>query len=293
MTKISELLSDGPTLSVEFFPPKTAEGLTKLDGTLDDLQEIKAADGTKLSFVSVTYGAGGSTRDRTRDLVVGINEQRPFPAMPHLTCMGHTKAEIDSLLSDYSSSGIENILALGGDPPSDGSEATGDFNYALELIEATKAAGDFAVGVAAHPETHPRSPSTDSDRRFLAEKLSAADFGITQFFFDADDYFAMVNELADIGCTTPILPGVMPLLNPATVQRFAGMAKAEFPTELADRIEAAETTQDKFNIAADAAADLAAELVDRGVPGIHLYCMNRSDIAAAVLDRIPGITSPA
>jgi methylenetetrahydrofolate reductase (NADPH) len=288
MTRISELLDAGPTLSVEFFPPKTDEGVEKLSTTIDELEGLTGPPGTaeRLSFVSITYGAGGTTRDRTRDLVVRVNERRGFPAMPHLTCMGHTRAEVDEMLADYAANGVHNILALAGDPPADGSDPTGDFTYATELIEAVRTAGDFSVGVAAHPECHPRSPDRAHDRRYLAAKLNAADFGITQFFFDADDYFAMVEDLAELGCDTPVLPGVMPLLNPEAIRRFAGIARATFPEALAERVEAADTPEKRMAIAADAAAELSAELLDRGVPGLHLYCMNRSDIVGEVLARL-------
>lgn len=288
MTRISDLLDAGTTLSVEFFPPKTDEGVEKLATTIDELEKLAGPPGTaeRLSFVSITYGAGGSTRDRTRDLVVRVNERRDFPAMPHLTCMGHTRAEVDDLLSDYAANGVHNILALAGDPPADGSDPTGDFTYATELIEAVRTAGDFSVGVAAHPECHPRSPDRPHDRRYLAAKLNAADFGITQFFFEADDYFAMVEDLADLGCDTPVLPGVMPLLNPTAIRRFAGIAGATFPDALAEKVEAAETPEQRMSIAADAAAELSAELLERGVPGLHLYCMNRSDIVGEVLTRL-------
>ena len=288
MTRIAELLEAGPTLSVEFFPPKSDEGVSKLHCTIDDLERLTAPAGLAehLSFVSITYGAGGSTRDRTRDLVVEVNKARSFPAMPHLTCMGHTHAEIDDLLADYAAHGVHNVLALAGDPPADGSEPSGDFTYATELIEAIRTAGDFSVGVAAHPECHPRSPDRGSDRKYLASKLNAADFGITQFFFDATHYDRMVTELADLGCTTPVLPGVMPLLNPATVRRFAGIAGATFPEDLAARVEEQDTPEGRLDVAAGAAAELVAELCDLGVPGIHLYCMNRADIVAAVLDRL-------
>jgi methylenetetrahydrofolate reductase (NADPH) len=291
MTRIGDLLAEGPTLSVECFPPKTAEGVAGLESALDDVEALQTSpwpDRHKgVSFVSVTYGAGGTTRDRTRDLVVGIESGRSFPAMPHLTCMGHTRAEIDELLADYAANGIANVLALAGDPPADGSEPAGDFRHAMELVEAIRAAGDFSVGVAAHPELHPRSPDRASDRRFLAEKLDAADFGITQFFFDASDYFRMVEELSALGCTTPVLPGVMPLLNPATVERFAGMAGAAFPTALAERVEATTSPEDRLAVVADAAAELCVELLEGGVPGLHLYFLNRSDVATAVFERLP------
>ncbi|MFV0318556.1 MAG: methylenetetrahydrofolate reductase, partial [Microthrixaceae bacterium] len=211
---------------------------------------------------------------------------RDFPAMPHLTCMGHTRAEIDDLLADYATNDVHNVLALAGDPPADGSNPVGDFTYAMELIEAVRAAGDFSVGVAAHPELHPRSLNRAEDRRRLAEKLNAADFGITQFFFDADDYFRMVDELAGQGCITPVLPGVMPLLNPTAIRRFADIAGATFPEDLAERVEGTEDPVERLAIAADAAAELSHELIDRGVPGLHLYCMNRSDVVNEVLARI-------
>ena len=288
MTRIAELLDKGPTFSVEFFPPKTEQGVAKLHSTVDALEALSGPTGLaqELSFVSITYGAGGSTRDRTRDLVVEVNSTRRFPAMPHLTCMGHTRGEIDSLLGDYASSGVHNVLALAGDPPLDGSEPSGDFTYATELIEAVRTAGDFSVGVAAHPECHPRSPDRASDRKYLAEKLNAADFGITQFFFDAGDYFRMVEELRDLGCETPVIPGVMPLLNPTTVQRFAGIAGARFPEELAARVSAHREEDARLAEAAGAAAELAGELIDGGVPGIHIYCMNRADIVTAIVSRL-------
>lgn len=290
--RISDLLAAGRTLSVEFFPPRTDEGVANLRATIDDLERLGSDSGPAagrggLSFVSITYGAGGTTRDLTRDLVVEVSGSRGFPAMPHLTCMGHTRAEIDALLADYAANGVHNVLALAGDPPADGSEPSGDFHHALELVEAARSVDDFSVGVAAHPELHPRSVSRESDRRHLAEKLTAADFGITQFFFDAGDYFRMVDELAALGCTTPVLPGIMPLLNPTAVRRFAGIAGATFPEALAQAVEATATPEDRVAVAADAAAALIEELLERDLPGLHLYCMNRSDVVEAVLERIP------
>ncbi|MGI9576929.1 MAG: methylenetetrahydrofolate reductase [Microthrixaceae bacterium] len=286
---IADALAAGPTLSVEFFPPKTDKGLANLEGTIDDLVELTAPDGDapELSFVSITYGAGGSTRDRTRDLVVKVNSERAFPAMPHLTCMGHTRGEIDDLLADYASQGVRNVLALAGDPPADGSEPSGDFTYATELIAAVRVAGDFSIGVAAHPELHPRSTDRGADRAHLADKLNAADFGITQFFFDADDYFTMVDELTELGCTTPVLPGVMPMLNPVTVRRFAGLAGARFPEDLAAKVEKTDSDDERMEVVADAAAKLTSNLLAEGVPGLHLYSLNRSDVVRAVLERVP------
>lgn len=287
MTRIAEVLAEGPTFSYEFFPPKTDAGREVLDATVDALAV------TEPSFVSVTYGAGGSTRTNTRDIVIDIDSSRPFPAMPHLTCVGHRAAELEELLDQYLAAGIENVLALAGDPPADGSPADGDFTYASELIDLVRARGRFSVAVAAHPELHPRSTSREDDRKFLAAKLEAADFGITQFFFDVDHYTRMMDELAALGCTTPVIPGVMPLLNPTTIRRFSGIAGATFPEDLATRVDSA-SEQDALEIACDAAIELSDRLLDAGAPGLHIYALNRSEAAlrihGAVGDRIRGRT---
>lgn len=279
--RIDDLLAEGPTLSLEFFPPKTDRGVVNLLATIDALEDLDP------DFVSVTYGAGGSTRDRTRDLVVTANADRGFPVMAHLTCVGHTRAELTELLEDYAASGVRNILALAGDPPADGSPAGGDFTYATELIELIREVGDFAVGVAAHPETHPRSPDRRSDREHLAAKLEVADFAITQFFFSASDYFDMVDELDALGVDTPIVPGVIPVTNPASVARFADMAKAARPPELWARYEAvADDPEALLATAIEAAASLATELLEGGAPGVHLYALNRAEAPLGVGARL-------
>src|SRR5262245_31077136 len=174
MTTIATLLRAGPTRSLEFFPPRTDDAERRFRAALDELCVLEP------SFASVTYGALGSTQERTRELVVGMNEERPFPTMAHLTCVGHTRAEVDALLDQYAEAGVRNILALGGDPPADGSDPGGEFAYAIELVEIVRAhPAGFCVGVAAHPELHPRSPDRASDRRHLAAKLLMADFAIT------------------------------------------------------------------------------------------------------------------
>jgi methylenetetrahydrofolate reductase (NADPH) len=218
--------------------------------------------------------------------VIELNRDHGYPAMAHLTCIGHTKEQLTELLDDYDRSGVHNILALAGDPPADGSPAAGDFTYALELVELVRSRGDhFTVAVAAHPELHPRSTDRATDRQHLARKLGAADLGITQFFFDADDYFCMVDDLAALGCDTPVHPGVMPLSNPAGVQRMAAMSGATFPEELAARVESADEA-DRHRIVVDAALGLSQRLLDGGAPGIHLYGLNRSEV---VLDVATGL----
>ncbi len=222
VSRIHELIAAGPTLSFEFFPPRTPEGEEALAVTIDRLAKLSP------SFVSVTYGAGGSTRSHTRDLVVDLCAGRSFPAMAHLTCVSHTRAEMEDLLDDYSRHDVVNVLALAGDPPTDGHTPAGDFRFALELVELCRTRGVGSVGVAAFPESHPRSPSRADDRRFLAEKLAAADFAITQFFFDAADYEQMLDDVASLGVDKPILPGVIPVTNPASVRRFAAMNGTAF-----------------------------------------------------------------
>jgi methylenetetrahydrofolate reductase (NADPH) len=272
MARIPDLLASGRTLSFEFFPPKSDEAARSLEKVVAELAELHP------SFVSVTYGALGSSRERTRDVVVRINRDHAFPAMAHLTCVGHTRADIEALLDEYAASGVENILALGGDPPADGSDPGGEFEHALELVEVVRAhPGGFSIGVAAHPELHPRSPDRASDRRHLAEKLEVADFGVTQFFFDASHYQRMLDELAELGCTKPVLPGIMPAINVAGLQRMAAMNGTEIPPALLDRFLAVEGDEDAVvELGIEVATDLAARLRDAGAPGLHLYALNRT-----------------
>jgi methylenetetrahydrofolate reductase (NADPH) len=275
MTRIADLLAaaDGPTLSFEFFPPKTDDAERAFDKALAELADLGP------DFVSVTYGALGSTRDRTRDLVIRINAEQRFPAMAHLTCVGHTRADIDALLDAYAGAGVANILALGGDPPADGSDPGGDFTHALELVEVVRAhPAGFSVGVAAHPELHPRSPDRESDRRHLAEKLAVADFAITQFFFTVDDYARMRDELADLGCTKPLIPGVMPFVNLTGLRRMATMNGTDIPAPLDERLHAVEGDPDAIvDLGVEVAGELCVDLLAAGAPGLHLYALNRSE----------------
>lgn len=280
MTRIVDLIDRRFTVSVECFPPKTDAGVAQLDEALDALGRLR------LDFASVTYGAGGSTRTFTRDLVVRLTTERPYPVMAHLTCIGHARAQIEELLDDYQRHGVDNILALAGDPPADGTEAGGDFAYASELVAEVRRRGSFGVAVAAFPEVHPRSPDRASDRRHLADKLAAADFGVTQFFFDAEQYLRLRDELAALGCSTPVVPGIMPLLNTTTIRRFATMNGASFPEDLAARIDAARDEHEVLDLAVEAAVDLCRRLVAEGVPGLHFYCLNRATATLAIVDAL-------
>jgi methylenetetrahydrofolate reductase (NADH) len=281
--KIVDLLAAGRTLSFEFFPPKNDEMERQLEKTIHELAPLHP------SFVSVTYGAGGSTRDRTRDIVIDVNRSQPFPAMAHLTCSGHTHAQVVELLDEYAAAGVRNILALAGDPPADGSDPGGEFTYATELVALVRDhPGDFSVGVAAHPELHPRSVGDRAaDRRYLAAKLAEADFGITQFFFLADDYLRMVDELAALGCSTPVLPGIMPPINVAGLERMAGMNGSVVPEALMARLEAVSDDTDAVrDIGIEAATELGGRLLDEGVPGLHLYALNRSASVLRIVDNL-------
>jgi len=271
MARITDLLAAGRTFSFEFFPPKTDAAQLSLGRTIAELEGLNPA------FVSVTYGAGGSTRERTRDLVVWMRKETNISPMAHLTCVGHTRADIDAILDTYQSAGIENILALGGDPPTDPADARpSDYEYALDLVDHLRDRGGFSIGVAAHPEGHPRSASRADDRRFHAEKLRRADFGITQFFFEAEHYVRMVDELAALGVTKPIIPGIMPVTNRGQVQRMAELSGAVFPAWLAERLDGVDDADEVRRIGVDAATELCAELLAAGAPGLHFYTLNRS-----------------
>lgn len=282
MTKIADLLAAGTTLSFEFSPPKDEEAAGKLNEVMDELSVLDP------SFASVTYGALGSTRDTTRDVVIDWNQRRGFPTMAHLTCVGHTKPEIVALLDDYAARGVHNILALGGDPPADGSDPGGDFAYATELIEVVRDhPGEFSVGVAAHPEKHPRSPSLETDRRYLAEKLQMADFAITQFFWSADPYLRLRDELSELGADKPIIPGIMLFINVHSMRRMAAVNDTTVPDWLDERADQVDGDPKAVRIyATDVCAELSHELLEAGAPGLHLYTMNRSVASIDLVTRL-------
>jgi methylenetetrahydrofolate reductase (NADPH) len=272
MARISELLAAGRTFSFEFFPPKTDAAQLTLGHTIAELETLGP------SFVSVTYGAGGSSRQRTHEVVAWVRRETGITPMAHLTCQGHTRAEIVEILENYRAAGIENILALGGDPPADPADARpSDYRYALELVEDVATAGGFSIGVAAHPELHPRSPDRASDRRHLADKLLRAEFALTQFFFEPEPYLRLVDELAALGCDRPVIPGIMPVTNLASVQRMATMSGAAVPAWLIERLEAVGDDPEAVRTAGvHAATELCAALLEAGAPGLHFYTLNRS-----------------
>ena len=276
MARIADLLAAGRTFSFEFFPPKTDGAQLSLGRAIGELEPLAP------SFVSVTYGAGGSTRQRTHAVVSWMRKETTLTPMAHLTCQGHVRAEIRDILNDYAADGVENILALGGDVPTDGEPAPSDYTYASDLLEDVLADGRFSVGIAAHPELHPRSPDRATDRKFLAAKLSRAEFAITQFFFDLDVYVQMVNELADLGVTKPILPGIMPVTNKSQIRRMAELSGAAFPAWLAERLDRTDDAEEIRRIGVDAATELCQGLLDAGAPGLHFYTMNRSTATSEI-----------
>ena len=267
--RIDDLLHLGRTWSFEFFPPKTPDGEREFSRAVGELSQLEP------SYVSVTYGALGGVRHLTRDVVLRVNAEHDYPAMPHLTCVGHTRAELAELLGTYRDGGVENVLALAGDPTDDGRE--GDFRYATELVELIRETGDFSVGVAAFPEGHPRSSDLAADRARLAEKLALADFGLTQFFFDVDRYRALVDDLDALGCDTPVIPGVMPFVSVAGTRRMAAMNGTIIPSALADRMDAVADDPDATRaLGVTVATELVERLLELDVPGVHLYAMNRA-----------------
>ena len=271
MARITELLARGRTFSFEFFPPKTDAAQLSLGRTIAELETLHP------SFVSVTYGAGGSTRERTRDLVTWMRRETSISPMAHLTCVGHTRGYIEEILQAYTEAGVENILALGGDPPTDPADVRpSDYRFASDLVNELQAAGQFSIGVAAHPEVHPRSTSRSDDRKFLAEKLRTADFAITQFFFEVEHYVRLVEELAALGINKPVIPGIMPVTNKSQVQRMAEMSGAAFPQDLAHRLAKVDDPEEVRRIGVEAATELCAQLLDAGAPGLHFYTLNRS-----------------
>jgi methylenetetrahydrofolate reductase (NADPH) len=274
MARIADLLAAGRTFSFEFFPPKNEAGWLSLGRTIAELEHLEP------DYVSVTYGAGGSTRTKTADLVSWVKRQTPIPPMAHLTCQGHTRADIRDILIDYRAEGVDNILALGGDPPAHGEPIESDYRFSSELVDDVLDHGGFSVGVAAHPEGHPRSPDLRVDRQHLAAKLERADFAITQFFFEVDHWVSLVDELASLGVTKPVVPGIMPVTNLAQVSRMAQMSGAAVPGWLVERVSKADDDPDEAaRIGIDIAAELCERLLDAGAPGLHLYTLNRSGSA--------------
>lgn len=269
--QITDMLAAGPTFSFEFFPPKTEAAAATLADALTELEPLAP------SFVSVTYGAGGGTRELTHDVVTRFHRESSITAMAHLTCVCHTRAELVDIASRYRDEGIENLLALGGDPPKDRDLPPGDLEHAIELVRLLREVGDFSIGVAAFPEPHPKARSKADDRRRTAEKLSEADFAITQFFFDAEHYFDLVGTLRELGVDKPVIPGIMPATAISSIKRMTELQGSEFPEWLASRLYAVQDDPEAvFAVGVEEATKLSRELLAGGAPGLHFITLNRS-----------------
>ena len=273
MTWISDLLAAGPTFSFEFFPPKNDQEQATLVRTLRDLEPLGP------SFVSVTYRGGRESRQRTHDLVAGMLRTTTLTPMAHLICVAHTRLELAEILVSFRKAGVENLMALGGDPPTDPAAGPGELLHAIELVELARAVGGFSIGVAAHPAGHPSSPDMTSDRDMLAIKLRLADFGVTQFFFEVDEYLGLVDDLAARGVDKPVLPGIMPVTSLRSVPRMADMGAA-VPGWAVERLEAAAASGGDDAVrrtGIDLATELCEKLLGAGAPGLHFYTLNRSN----------------
>lgn len=280
---VADFLARGHrSFSFEFFPPKTDDGERQLWRAIRELEPMSP------SFVSVTYGAGGSTRDRTVRVTERIAAETSMTPVAHLTAVGHSVSELRRVVGQYAGAGVRNILALRGDPPG-GPGSTWEahpqgISYASELVRLVRSLGDFCVGVAAFPEKHPEAADLESDARRLVEKADAgACFAVTQFFFDADDYFRLRDRVDAIGCDLPILPGIMPVTNVAQIQRFAQLSGAAFPDHLAERLLAVGDDQSAVRaVGVEIGSELVSRLLAGGSPGVHFYTLNRSTAAREI-----------
>jgi methylenetetrahydrofolate reductase (NADPH) len=286
---IKDLLNQGtPSFSFEFFPPKTDEAFDTLMETIRELQKLHP------TFVSVTYGAGGSTRRRTIDVVAKAKGELGQESMAHLTCVGSTEEELRDVLDELRTQGIENVLPLRGDPPAgtDVFEKTpGGFGYANELVSFIKENYDFCLGVAGYPEGHQEADDFDTDLANLKLKVDAgADFVITQMFFDNRFYFDFVVQARAIGIDVPLIPGIMPILNLGQIKRFTQMCGASIPEELLERLEAIKEDADAVRqCGVEHAAQQCRELLEGGVPGIHFYTLNRSTSTRDIFENLKAV----
>jgi methylenetetrahydrofolate reductase (NADPH) len=273
---VRELLASGePSFSFEFFPPKDDAGSVALWRALRELEPLRP------TFVSVTYGAGGSTRERTVAITRRIARDTSMTPMAHLTCVGHSRSELRSVIGAYADAGIRNVLALRGDPP--GGPGTpwtptpDGLRYASELVALVRSLGDFSVGVAAFPEGHREAASLDDDAQVLLRKQEAgAEFAITDMFFRAEDYARLVERATARGVTIPVLPGIMPITSLRQTERMAELSGRAVPAEVVERVSRSEDPAAVRAAGVEVASELCEALLDGGAPGLHFYTLNRS-----------------
>jgi methylenetetrahydrofolate reductase (NADPH) len=284
--RIDEILADGsPVFSVEFFPPRSPEGVDGLFETIEALKPLEP------DFVSVTYGAGGATRDGTVEIATRIKREHGLEAMAHLSCVGETRAGLVEILDRFQAAGIENVLALRGDPPR-GQAAfeapDGGLSSAAELAAFISEGYDFTIGGACFPEVHPEAPNLEADLAYLRTKVEAgARFLITQLFFDNQAYFDFVHEAGGVGIEVPIIPGVIPIASYAQVARICDLCDASMPRELSEAMEVLGGDPEAEALLGVAfAAQQCEELLAGGAPGIHFYALNRAPGTRAVLSAL-------
>jgi methylenetetrahydrofolate reductase (NADPH) len=287
MRTVRDCLAEGrPTLSFEFFPPKKLEDEQRLWRTIRELESLQP------SFVSVTYGAGGSTRDRTIEITERIFADTTMMPVAHLTAVNHSVAELRAIIGRFADAGIVNMLALRGDPPGDPNaewrKHPEGVDYASDLVTLLRAHGDFCIGVAAFPYKHPRSASVESDTEwFIAKCRAGAEYAITQMFFDAEDYLRLRDRVSAAGCYVPIIPGIMPVTNMATIARSEQLSGAPFPPALGARFDAvAEDAMAVRELGITEAIRLAQRLLDEGAPGLHFITMNFAKATREVMAQV-------
>ena len=280
MQKITDLLAAGRTISFEFFPPKDESERETLTRTITELAPLRP------SFVSVTYRGGRASRERTTHVVRDLLETTALTPMAHLTCVAHTRFELGEIMGGFRALGLENLLALGGDPlPAE--EHHRELHYAYELVEMGRRMGFESIGVAAHPAGHPNSPDLATDRRNLAFKLELADFAITQFFFKVEEYVRLRDELDALGVRKPIVAGIMPITSLSSVQRMAQLSGYAVPDDIVRRVTAGGDSHDEIRRRGiDLAVELCQDLIGAGASGLHFYTLNFSKATREVCMRL-------
>lgn len=275
-------------ISFEFFPPKSEDAMRELLRVADDLSKYNPL------YVSVTYGAGGTTQDRTKDTLFMLKSKTDFTLMSHLTCIGATRESMDELLNDYKSQGIDNILALRGDPPKDVKDfdpSKGEFKYARDLVRFIKRYDYFGIAVAVYPEGHQESPSLEADLEYTKMKIDeGADFAITQMFFDNRYYYDFLERAQKKGISIPILPGIMPITDIAKIKRFAQFCNTTIPQNIEKKLMKLQDSPDDMKKAGlQYCVEQCEDLISNGVRYLHFYTLNKSDNVIPVLDQIKGL----